>query len=173
MFLLVEQQICRLEVAMDDAAVVGVLEGVAHGDANPGYLAPTEAAAGRQLVLQAAAVDQLHYIEQVAVFFAIAVKLHDVRMQQALERLDFNLEALAEALVIGQVRRKHFDGRPLAGGVVHADIDRPHAAAAERFFQAIRAKAFEWHATIVGNPRRALQDCGILTNSATCATPIR
>ena len=44
----------------------------------------------RQLVLQAAALDQLHHIEQVAVFLAKAVKLHDVRMQQPLERFDLD-----------------------------------------------------------------------------------
>ena len=40
-----QQQVGRLDVAMDDAAVVGVAQGPAGIDADPGHLAPVESAA--------------------------------------------------------------------------------------------------------------------------------
>ena len=80
-----------------------------------------------------------------AIFFAKAVKLDDVGVQEPFERFDFLLEAFAKALVVGQVPRQHLDGRPLARFAMLADIHRAHAAAAEELFELVGAKAFERH----------------------------
>ena len=91
---------------------------------------------------------QLHHIEQVPVVLAVARKLHDVRVRQPLERFDLDLEPLAEGLVVGQVAGEHLHRGPLARLFVQADIDRPHAAAAEDFFELVRSELFEGHETI-------------------------
>ena len=88
---------------MDDAAIVSVLQGLGDCDSDSRYVAPIEAATGCQLVLQRTPLDQLHHVVQISVFFAIAVKLDDVRVQQSLERFNLLLEALAKILVVGQV----------------------------------------------------------------------
>ena len=121
----VDQQVGRLEIAMDDAAVVRMLQGLGDGDADAGDFAPIEAAAGRQLVLQAAAINELHDVVQIAVLLSIAVKLDNVGMQEPLERFDFLLEGLAKVVVIAEVARQDLDRGPLTSLVVQPTYTAP------------------------------------------------
>ena len=109
-----QQQVARLYVAMDHAAVVGVPQGAGHVGADPRNLTPGEAAAPAQLFLQAAAGNQFHGIEKVLFLFAKAEQANDVRMVELSQRLDFRLEALAEIRIVGQRNRQQLDGRRLA-----------------------------------------------------------
>ncbi len=95
--------------------------------------------------MQRAPIDQLHHVIQVAILFAIAVKLHDVRMEQTLERLDFLLKALAKRRIFGQVAGKEFDGSAVARRFMPPDINRAHAAAAQEPFNSVRAEFFQGH----------------------------
>ena len=67
-----------LEIAMDHAVVMGMLECLADGDADLSHLAPVEPLADVQLVFEAGAVDQLHRIKQHAVLFSVAKQANDV-----------------------------------------------------------------------------------------------
>ena len=109
-----EQQIGRLQVAVDHAVVVGMLQRAGQLDAEPGRFAPIEAAAGLQLVFEIRAVDQLHGVEDTPCLFAEAVEPDDIRVLELLERFDFDFEPLAKALFHGQVGIENFDGRRLA-----------------------------------------------------------
>ena len=110
-----EEDVGRLDVAMDDAVVVGVLERAAELDGDVGDLAPVEAPAGLELVFEAAAVDQLHRIEEDAVLLAVAVEPDDAFVAERFERFDLGLEAFAEALGLCQVRAEGLDRDVLAG----------------------------------------------------------
>ncbi len=140
------QQVARLDVAVDDAAVVGVAQRAADFDADPRHLAPIETPSPPQFLLQAAAVDQFHRIEQVPFLLAEAEQADDVRMVELAEGLDLGLEADAEALFLGQAGGEQLDGGRLARLAMDALVDRAHAAAAELADDLIGAKPFDFHA---------------------------
>ena len=97
--------------------------------------------------------NQLHRIVRVAVLNAVAEQADDVGVLEFFERFDLGAEALAETLLVGQVRVEQLDG----GRVVSLDIDRlvdrPHSAAAELFDDLVRAKLFELHGLLVNTLR--------------------
>ena len=140
-----QQQIARLDVAVDDAAIVGVAQRPAGIDADLGHLAPIEPPSPPQFLLQAAADDQFHGVEQLAVLFAEAEQPHDVGVVELAEGLDFGLEADAEVLLLGKAAGQQFDGRRFAGLAMDPMIDGPHAAPAKRADDPIGAKPFDFH----------------------------
>ena len=140
-----QQQVGRLDVAMDDAGIVGVFERSAKLDGQIGHFAPVESAAGAQLVLQARAADQLHGVEERALFFAIAVQADDVRMPELFQRLDLGLKADAKAFVGGQLRRQHLDGRGVARDGVDAFVNGAHSPLPQLFAEAVGTQLLNLH----------------------------
>ncbi len=140
-----KQQIGRLDIPMDYPPVVGVPQRPADLDAQPGDLAPLETAAPAEFFLQAAPLDQLHGVKQHSVLLAEAEKLHNIGMVQLAKRLDFGLEALAEALFLGQPSRQYLDRRRLVGIDVHTAIHCPHAPPAKQSDDAIRTQLLGIH----------------------------
>ena len=66
-------------------------------------------------------------------------------MVELAKRLDFDLEAVAKTLFLGQGGGEKFDGGRLARLVMHALVDRPHAAAAQLADDPIRSEPFDFH----------------------------
>ena len=140
-----QQQIRRLEIAMDHAVVVGMLERLGEHDAEMGRLAPVEPAAGLQLVLEIRPLDQLHHVIEMPLLLAKAIQANDVGVLELLEGLDLGLEPLAKPLFDGQPGAEDLDGRHLAGLDVLALIDGPHPAAADPLADAIGSQMIEFH----------------------------
>ena len=140
-----QQEVGRLDVAVDDPPIVGMSQRPAGLDADLGDLPPREHPAPPQLLFQAAPVDQLHGVEQDPILFAEAEELHDVGVVELPQGLDLDREALAKIGLVGQRGRQDFDRRRLVGLDVHAFVDRPHAAASQRPTHAIRPKLLRFH----------------------------
>ena len=112
--MLADDDVARLDVAVQDAAAVRVLDRVADVDEPPQQLAQLQrAAAGVRLqrlvpmgpldrVLEAVAADEAHGVEGAAVAVgAQAVDRHDPRMLQPAGDLGFEYEALSAGRVVG------------------------------------------------------------------------
>ena len=141
----VSEQIPRLDVAVDHAAVVGVAQGPGDIHADPRHVPPGEGPPAVQFLFQAAAGDQFHGVEEVLVLVAEAEQPDDVRMVELSQGFDFRLEAMAEIGVVGHRRGEQLDGRRFAGLGVDPLIDRAHAAAAEFSPDLIGAKPLDKH----------------------------
>ena len=140
-----QQQVARLDVAVNDAAIVGMAQRAAGFDADPRHFPPVERTAAAKLLFQAVAVDQLHRVEQLAFLLAEAEQADDVGVAQLAERFDLGLEAGAEPLFSGQRGREQLDGGRLAGLAVDRLIDRAHAAPAELADDLIRSEPLDFH----------------------------
>jgi hypothetical protein len=132
-----QQYVARLDIAVHDAAAVGVIERA--GD----WLQQTRGVVGRQphgflhQVGQGRPFDQLHDDVGQAVVLAHVVDRHDVGVAQVAVGARFLAKAGAHGGVgVGQ-EHLHGDG-PIASGVYGA-IDRGHGAAAQPLDQAIGA----------------------------------
>ena len=137
-----QEQIPRLDVAVDHAAVVGVAQGPGDINADPRHVPPGEGPPAVQLLFQAAAGDQFHGVEEVLVLVAEAEQPDDVRMVELSQGFDFRLEAMAEIGVVGHRGGEQLDGRrlrrsrrgpphrpcPCRRGRVFAGFDRGQAA---------------------------------------------
>ena len=116
---------------MDHAAIVGVPQGPRDVDAELGHFPPGKHAAAAKLLLEAAAGDKLHRIEDMLLILAKAEDLHDVGMVELPQRLDLGLESLTEVGLLGHFGSQQFDGSRLPRRVIDAHVDRAHAAAAD------------------------------------------
>ena len=106
-----EQQVGRLEVAMDDSRGVGMLEGHGDLDAVVDDVLPLELALLLDDAIERAAGDQLHRVPALVAAGAAAVVANDVRMLELLEDLHFALEPLGDLGVGREVRGEHFERR--------------------------------------------------------------
>ena len=170
-----QEQIARLDVAVDDAAVVGVTQRAARLDADPRHFAPIEMPTAPQLLLQTVSIDQFHRIEEQPLLLAEAKKPDDVRVAELAERLDFGLEPAAKPLLASQVGRKKLDGGRLAGLAVDCLIDRPHAAAAKGADDLVGTEPFDFHARKGSGfgsqgSEKTPRDCGCEGADAYCSS---
>ena len=137
-------------IAMNDAAVVSVLQGSADLDADPRRFFPTERTTLLQGFLQAATVDQFHRVVAAAVVVAVAEDADDVRMAEHPQAFNLGGESIMEA-VFGAVQRgQHLHGDRFPRHVGRCGVDGPHPAATDAPVQPIRAETFEIHGR-VGN----------------------
>ncbi len=126
-----QQQVARLDVAMDHAAVVGVPQRPSNGDAELGHLAPGKDATPAKLFFQAASGHEFHGIEDLLLIFAKTENLYDVGMIQLSQRLDLGLETVAEVGLLGHLGGQQFDRSRLARRVIDPHVDRAHTATAD------------------------------------------
>ena len=129
----IHDQVGRLDVAVDEARLVGVLEaerGLVHVVGGP---LRVQRAAPIDEFLQADAVDVLHNEE---VEFSVAVDIvgaNDIGVAQLRDRLGFALEPFDLAGVVSLHGRQHLDGHRAAHDAMGTKIDGAHAAGAKRF----------------------------------------
>ncbi len=123
----VRRQVGRLEVAVDDAAVVGVFERRRHLQRQVQHVGPGQLALLGQQRLVALALDEFHRVVIMALLFAGLEEADDVGMVELAQDVDFALETGEEAGVGGQFRRQYLDGgdlRAFAVGLGVGVIDR-------------------------------------------------
>ena len=136
----VEQDVGRLEVAVDDAVLVGVLR---RPRRPADQLRPPRAgAAGRRRPLrQALALDEPHAEVMLPVVLADLVDRHDAGMVEVGGGLGLGVEPLDVGVVGELAGEDHLEGH----GAVQADlprlVDDPHAAAGDLAEQLVVAEA--------------------------------
>ena len=148
-----KQKICRLQVAVNHAVVMCVLQLAAKLDRGASRLAPIEAAAGLQLVLQIRARHELHCVIGVAVLNAMAKQPHDIWMLELFEGLNLNAKSFTKTFFVGKMRIEQLDCCRFVGVYVDRLVDRAHPAAAELFDDFVWAKLFELYHTMNGEER--------------------
>ena len=131
-----QQHVGGLDVAVDDAVLVGVLQGIRDlADQARGALEGQHALV--QQVLERAAADVFHHDVGQAVRLAGGEDAHDVRVVEDGDRARFPLEAAQELGIVGEVARQDLDRDDLAGLGVAAAIDRGHAAPVDQVLQQV------------------------------------
>ena len=127
-----QHDVRRLQVAVDDAAVVGVLQGRDDLQGQVEHLRPRQPAPLAEDRLAIPAVDVLHRVEEQPVVAAGLEEMDDVGMVELPQGLDFALEPGDEDVVSGQVGVEHLDGDD-GGRVVGpvGAIDTAHRPAAD------------------------------------------
>ena len=87
-----EEDVGRLEVAVDDPGLMGGVDGPGQGRHQLGGR-PARLGRARQSIVEVAAFEQLQRDERQAVHFADVVDLHDVRVPEPGDRLGLDPEA--------------------------------------------------------------------------------
>ncbi len=128
---LFDHQVFRLDVAMDDAASVGVRQ-------RPGHLAEQANGFGRrnaaepgQPFRERLAVDEPHREEGEPVNLIGPIHRHDVGMGELRRGSSFAEEAVPEAFVGGTGRREHLERHQAVEFEVPGQVDDAHAPASE------------------------------------------
>ena len=118
------QNVVGLDVPVDDAPAVGVVQRPQHlGDKVQGLLPLQGSAALLHILLQGHAVNELHddVVEPIAL--AHVIDTHNIDMGQHGNRLRLRLETAAELCVAGQLRLEDLDGHQpiesMAAGLIH------------------------------------------------------
>ena len=131
---LAHQDVARLQVPMDDAALVRVMNGFAHLRHEFELLAHAQAVL-LGIAAQRHALDKLHrevrLRPEAGIGGARFVDLRDAGMMQAAQRLGLVLEA-PQQLRAGQPGLDRLDRHAAAGLVLLGLVDRPHAPLAEQ-----------------------------------------
>ena len=110
----VEQEVPGLDVAVDDAAAMGVRERGAHLPADVRRLLGREALAGVEHGSQRAALQELEHHERDAVVLAPVVHGHDVGVVQRCGHLGLGPEPAQEPAVVGEGPVQDLDRDPRA-----------------------------------------------------------
>ena len=134
----VDEDVVRLEVAVDDAGVVGVLEPVA----NLSQVAPCGRAiegAPVEDVSEGALLDEGHGEEDDVAGHDEVVDGEDVGVVEAREGPGLELEALEEALILFQVGEEGLEGDLAAEGLLGRAVHDGHSAGAEALVDVVVA----------------------------------
>ena len=127
----VDDDVVRLDVAVDDAVAVRVAQrGEDLARVGDGHRHRAEPARADQL-LERAPLDVLHDDVVGAVGLAAVEDRDDVRVREAGRVRRLAAEALDELLVVRVARVEHLDGDPASELLVFGEVDVGHAAAAE------------------------------------------
>jgi hypothetical protein len=138
-----QEDVPRLEIAMDDTHLVGTVEcgGDLYGVAD--RLIDRQRSA-REPRRERLTLEKLHHEitnrHSSAIVsprfggrhcgFADIVEHADVRMVQRGDRARFSIETFASVHIVGHMRRQHFDGHGTAKPCVACRVDLPHSASA-------------------------------------------
>ncbi len=127
----VDHDVARLEVAVDDPALVDGLEAGAHLPAEGDGLPGREVADGLDQVVERLALDELHADVEGAVHLAEVVDAADVGMGDGLSQGQFAPEPLARQALAGGGRPYELERHRLAELAVDRLVDVPHAPGAD------------------------------------------
>jgi hypothetical protein len=124
-----EQDVLGLEVAMHDARPMARVQPLEHADRDPHGLGRLQAPPGVQAPPQAAALDQLHHQEGVALDLVVVEQRDDAGVRHPREQLRLLQKALREQHILGA--EQHLDrDRPAQRAVDRLD-DQPGGALAK------------------------------------------
>ena len=134
---LLEQDVLRLDVAMDDALAVRVGERVRDLDENPHRVAHGKLSRRLEPVAQRLAAHVRHHVPEQSVAGARRQNRHDVRMLQLRRDLDLLLEA-RRAHLARQLGRQHLDDDLPVQRSLRRDEQPAHPAAAQLTLEHVR-----------------------------------
>lgn len=127
---------------MDDAGVVGRLEGLADLDGDVDGFAPGDAFVTVEPLGECFAFDVLHDVVVGLVRSTMLEEPDDVWAFEFLERLDLAVEPGEKAGFAGEGRREHLDGDLISGLLVSGEIDGSHTAGPEDLVDEVGANPF-------------------------------
>ncbi len=128
----VEHDVLRLQVAMDDALIVGGLEALGGLAEDPQQSLDRELALLLQDRREVPSVDELHRQELDAVALSEVEDAQHVRVGDAAGELDLALEALEGVGVVGDVRTNQLESDVAVEPLVMDQVDRTHASHAQQ-----------------------------------------
>src|SRR5947207_108219 len=108
---------------MDDALIVGMLQGSTHLLADLDNSFPGEPVAARQQAVERFDLDVLHRIVRCTIEFTGEIKANNVGMVKLLENRSLALEAGQRRLIATQARQHYFDRNSLSGLAVTSAVD--------------------------------------------------
>jgi len=112
-------------------------------DGNVGDLTPVEPSTQAQFLLQAAALDQFHGVEQNVLIVSESVQADDVAMLQHAKRFDLAGETFPEAFLLAQRRGEHFHRGRFARVDAFGGVDRSHPPLAQSAKESVGAELFD------------------------------
>ncbi len=134
-----QHDVLRLDVAVDDALAVGMLQGAQNLDGEVDGFLPFDDFLLVEVFLQGNAVDILFDDILDSVAEAHVVDLDDVGVGEDCDRLGFVAEAAEELLVSGKFILQDFDGhRPVVDGIV-GTVHHRHSSDADDFMDFVAA----------------------------------
>jgi hypothetical protein len=134
-----EEDVGRLEIAVDDPGGVDGVEPLGDLAEEPGDRADREAALARQLRAEVLAVEELHDHVGVAAIDAIVVGLHDVRALDVRHGARLALEAHAGVVVAGGDGVDELDGHVAPELAIEGHPERAHAPRGQLALEAVFA----------------------------------
>ncbi len=134
-----EQDILRLDVAVDDPPLVGVVERRGDGARDPQRLIERERALALQALAQALALDERHHVVKEAIGLARIDERQDVRVLELRGEADLAQKPLG-AEHRGELGPEHLEGDEPVVLEVCGEIDRGHPAAAELALDRVAAR---------------------------------
>ena len=148
-----EEDVLGLEVAVDDARVVGGVRARRRPARGSAPRSPRATGRGEEVV-EGLALEVLHH-EVVAVRrnHVHVEDVDDVLVADEVDRARFGVEARHQPLVGRQLVLQHLDGHPAADDRVFAEVDGPHAAPADHLGDLEGTQGRTHHA--VGRLRRS------------------
>ncbi|GBD17044.1 hypothetical protein HRbin26_01957 [bacterium HR26] len=135
--LLVHQDVLGLDVAMDEAMPVGVVERGSDLADDVGGVLDSERCLAQDQVLERLPAHVLHDDVVDPVVMAYVVDVDDVRMGEARGRLGLTLEASQEVRVAPVLPTQDLDRHGPVEGEVVAAVDHSHASLADQFLEAV------------------------------------
>jgi hypothetical protein len=150
-----DEDVVRLDVAVHDAARVGVLQGTGNVQGNVDRVADGQLA---QLVQQRVGRRAVHELQHQVVFFGGLVLAgaddgtDEVGVVQLGATAGLAVEAVDVTLVAGQLVAQHLDGHLDALFFVVAEVDRPHPPFAQAAQQPVLAEVPQFGQRIGGGP---------------------
>ena len=140
-----EEDVGRLQVAVDDPMIVRHLQGPGDRKRHRDGFLPGEPAAGAEGLFDRLPAYQLHREVRLVPLLPEGEELDDAGVPQVLEGVDLGAEAGLQPLVVGEVGREHLDGDGRAGDRVDGFIDRTHPATAEPGADGVRSEPGWFH----------------------------
>ncbi len=138
--ILCQEDVVRLQIAMNDAGLVRGLERSSHLRDDGGDLRQEQRPRLLDHLLERLALEVLHHDERIAgVGHAIVVNLHRVTTVDASCRLAFVLETATRFGASSELWMKELDRDRMAEGLVSPSPDRTHPALAEQDFDLVTA----------------------------------
>ena len=130
-----KKQICRLQVAVDNAGVMGMFQPLRDLPQQINCLFPGQRPLLFQAVFNGTTRHVLHRVEGLAAALSAAEVLHNVRVAQALQDRHFPLEPRQHLRVTVGPRRQQFHSNMLAVHDIHRFVDDTHPADTKLFLQ--------------------------------------
>jgi hypothetical protein len=132
--------IARLDVTVDDTALVGEVERLCKLLEQPDRPVERQRAVMPDQLVQGAAIQQLHDDVVDTALFGDVVDHHDVRVTELAGEACLALEALEERLVVRQHGRQNLDGAGLPEPLMHGPVHHAHPASAELRLELVRSE---------------------------------